>query len=288
MKRIVSLAMVAILPVFAFAASTSMNLSDALKKEVVKMEAVNTKGNYTGKSVKLTITNNSNASLEIKVNLGIILKPSNPAFQPLVLSGEESLALKAHEKGEVEVETFCGNAPKACPIPDLSYSFLRVGSDTLVKILRFIKDNSLFDHLGQAAVWVVTNEHDLSNVYDNTRDLLSIKLIGIISLATGQEKPDFYAVSATNETPAQPAYTAKTEKIYIPFDISLSTSKVLSIGIFSPKGQWIKSIFERKLFEPGKHNLMAELDPSGFEAGKYFVRLMDPEKTLQQKEIKVE
>ena len=287
MKRIILLTLIAILPLFAFAASTSMKLSDALKKEIVRLEAVNTTGNYKGKAVKLTITNNSGSSIDLKVDMGIILKPENPAFQPLVLAGEEELTLKAHEKGEVNVEVFADNSYKAIPIEGLHYTYLRVAGDTLIKILRFIKEHSLFDHLGQAAVWAITNYHPLNNIYERSRDSLSRKLISFIVEVTKREKPAFYASYTDNEIPAQPAYLAKIDKIYIPFDISLKVAGTLSAILFSPKGMPVKTIYGPQSFEPGTHRIIAELDPAGFDAGKYSVKLTENEKTLQDKEILV-
>ena len=287
MKRIVSLVIIAILPVFAFATSTRMNLSEALRKEIVKLEAVNITGNYKGKAVKLTITNNSSSSIELKIDMGIILKPENPAFQPLVLAGEEQLTLKAHEKGNVDVEVFADNSYKAIPIEGLRYTYLRIAGDTLIKILRFIKDHSLFDHLGQAAVWTITNYHPINNVYERSRDSLSRKLISFIVEVTKREKPTFYASYTDNEIQAQPAYLAKMDKIYIPFDVSLKAAGTLSAVLFSPKGQPVKTIYEPQSFEPGTHRIIAELDPTGFETGKYSVKLTENEKTLQDKVILV-
>ncbi len=191
----------------------------------------------------------------------MILKPENIAFQPLVLAGEEELTVKAHATEEIYAEVFCDNAVKAVPLQGLHYSFLRLGGDELIKVLRFVHGHALFDHLGQAAVWAISNFHTLNNVYDPNRDSLSRKLIAHISEVTRRPKPTFYTSTTDNETQAQPAYIARIDKIYVPFDISLTASTTLSAAVFNDKGAQVKTLFEGKPYEPGKQNMMLTLRP---------------------------
>jgi hypothetical protein len=67
----------------ASAKMLDMNLSEAINKKMVKMDAVNTSGRYVGKTTKLSVTNMSESALHLKVDLGMILKPSDSAYQPL-------------------------------------------------------------------------------------------------------------------------------------------------------------------------------------------------------------
>ncbi len=173
MKKLLLLLFVTMLPGIAICETLKVNLSDAIKNHTVNLEANDSRGGYQGKTSTLTIINTTKSVLIVKVNLGIILKPEDSAYQPLVLAGEEVVTVMPLARNNVEVQTFCGDAPRRSPRKDLVYSYSRVGSDTLVKVLRFIKDNSLFDHLGQYAVWAMTNDHDLSNIYDPERDVVS-------------------------------------------------------------------------------------------------------------------
>ncbi len=150
-KLLVLLALV-FFPAWGQSATMKKNLSDAIKDNSVKMEAVNFAGQYNGKTTKLIITNNTKSVLQITVNLGIILNPSDSSYQPMVLTGEEFIAVLPKAKGEIDVQTFCGNAPRHCPAKDLSYSFSHVGNENMIKVLRFIKTNSFFDYVGQSAV----------------------------------------------------------------------------------------------------------------------------------------
>jgi len=288
MRKLISFLFVTVLPVWAFAATTSVKLSEALKNQIVKMEARSSNGHYMGKGAILTITNLSSNKLEVTVDLGIILKPYVPSIQPLVLAGTETITLKAREKGELEVYVFCGDAPKACPIKDLTYTYLKTGSDTLIKVLEFINRNAIYDYLGQCAVWAVTNkDHSLMGIYDKDRDQLSRELIGITSAATGKPQPAYYAINEKNETSAQPAYQPKTAKLFVPLDFTLSASAVVSVGVYDKAGHLLHYIIERKLMQPGKQSLMQEISAEGMERGKFIIRVTDPERTLAEKEVEI-
>ena len=288
MKKLLSFLLVLALPFITQAKITNMNFSDAIRNKVIKLNAINFAGNYTGKSVRLNMTNLKADSLNITVDLGVILKPDSPAFQPMVLAGEEQLVLAPRKKGDVEVYVFCGNAPSHCPAKNLHFTFDRVGNDTLLKVLRYIHDNKLYDYLGQRAVWSITNHHQLVDVYDADRDSLSKKLIETISMVTGREKPSYYRVNAENNVPGQPAYSSKTLKLVIPFEFLLKASSIISVEVYDGKGFMMEQLIERKRFERGHHKFNVTFDSEPYGPGKYYVRLVDPEKVLEEKKVVAE
>lgn len=250
------------------------------------MDAVTTAAKYTGSSVRLTITNTGNTQIIIKINTGVILKPDNPAYQQLVLPGGETLTLKAHEKGEIDAEVFCNNAIKDCPVAGLHYSYYRIGGEELLKVLEYVREHALFDHLGQTAVWSITNYLPLSCVYDSSNALQSENIIAYIAEVTKREKPKYFITYNDYEKPGQRACMGRTEKIYVPFDITLNSSETLSVSLYNLKGVLVKEIAEPQLFDAGKHHITAIILPGHLEASKYIVKLKNTEKTLQEREIK--
>lgn len=269
-------------------ASNKKTLSEALKDKSIQLSAVNTEGQYNGKTTKLLITNNTKSVLQITVDLGTILKPEEPRYQPMLLAGEEMLAVLPHAQGELMVQTFCGNAPKGCPRKDLAYSFDRVAGDTLVKVLRFIKTNSLFDFLGQHAVWAITNGHELNGIYDPSRDAVSKKLIELVSVATGKPKPEYYALIPNEQNPNSPAYDPKVLRIYAEFEVRLDAPKTLTLGVFDSTGAMAQPVFENQEFGPRGHRFNVEFEAENVPVGKYYIRLKEGEVVLQEKMVKVE
>lgn len=288
MKSILSIVLLALLPATGFSATVKTSLSEAIKDNSVKLHAVNFAGQYNGKTTKLYITNNTKSVLQITVDLGMILKPEDSAYQPMVLAGEEMLAVLPHAQGELDVRTFCGNAPRGCPRKDLAYSFSRMGSDTLVKVIRFIKTNGLYDFLGQHGVWVVTNNHELNGVYDPDRDVVSKKFIDVISAATGKPKPDYYTLIPNNQNPNSPAYDPKILKIFAEFEVRLQAPKTLTLGVYDSAGNMAQPVFENQNFGATGHRFNVEFEAENVPTGRYYIRLKEGDAVLQEKMVKVE
>ncbi len=277
-------------PGLVSAAIRNLKISDAIKNKVIKLTAINTLGQYSGKAIKLTATSvrKEKDSLNLIVDIGIILKPADSAYQPMILAGGDTLLMEPNKAAEISVYVFCGNSSRHCPSKNLHYSFGWIGSDTLVKVLRFIRDNNLFDYLGQSAVWTITNHHSLSSVYDPERDLISKKLINAICAVTGSAPPDYYTQHPNIETPGTTAYSSKTTGIIAQFTVKLTTSTILTVGVYDINNRYIENLIDRKMFSAGAQTLNVRFDPEPYGAGKYYLRLMNPEKTLQEKKVEVQ
>jgi hypothetical protein len=206
----------------------------------------------------------------------------------MVLAGEEMLALMPKAGGELEVQTFCGNAPRSGPHKDQHYAFSHIASDTLMKVLQFIKTNAIFDGLGQSAVWAVTNNHDIGEVYDSRRDALSKKFIALICAATGRPNPMYYSEVAMAQVPGAPAYVPKTLKIFAEFEVRLDAPKTMTLGIFDEAGNMVQKVFENQQFGKSGHRFNVEFEAENVLPGKYFIRLKEGEATMQEKMVKVD
>lgn len=120
----------------SFAGLQRLNLSDALRKHVVK--AVGTgKGGYSGQALKLHLTNNSGNQLIITVDPGVIFQPADTLQQDLVLAGGEKVTLLPFKDASIEVFTFCAKSYAHSPEKDEAFSFLKKGSDTLIQVLNY-------------------------------------------------------------------------------------------------------------------------------------------------------
>ena len=279
---------IGLMPVCTMAANVKKDLSEAIADKSVIMEAVNFEGRYVGKTTRLSVTNTTKEVLQLKINPGVILKPNEDGYQPMVLLGEEMLVVGPGTSGQVEVQTFCGNSDASCPKTDLHYSFSHVGSDTLIKVLGFISKNRIRTYLGQHAVWVITNHKSLGTVYSAEEADLSKRFVDFLSSVTGLPKPDYYQLMTVHETPSQPVYVPKALKIVAEFQLYIREPKTLTFGVFNEKGVMIQKVFENQEFPAMGHRFELEFESSDEPAGKYFLRLKEGDKVLQEKMVIVE
>lgn len=288
MKKLLTLSFLFAFASHAFAGVTRIELSKALANNMVSLKATTTGNSYRGKGLKIELTNNGGSMLMVTMDQGVILSPDSSGYQPLILAGEEMLVLQPFKTNYVEVQTFCGYSSRRAPYKELNYSFSHVGSDTLKSVLRFIKQNYLFDDLGQSAVWVITNDHSLRDVYDNRREAISKKLIAHLAALTGKPLPTYYVATDLNTTPGQVPYNPKPLKIYAVFEERLKEVKTLTLGIYDEQGTLRQPVFEDKRFGKAGHRFRVEFEAKDVPAGKYYIRLMEGDDILQEKMVAVE
>jgi hypothetical protein len=287
MKRILFLAacLLAVLP--SFANTVLMTLSEAIKVNMVQASGTATGMSYRSRALRLKVVNKSGSIIQLKINQGAIFNPADPAYQPLVCAGEEMITIQPFKDGQLDVQTFCADAPKNAPQPNMAYSYSRAGSDTLVKLLQYIKKNFMFDDLGQDAVWVLTNNHALETVYDGTREMQSEKLLDYLSMITGKPKPSYFVSNTVSLTPGQPAYTAKPLKIHAKFEQVLTETRKLTLGVFDQSGKMVQEVFRDRPYGKAGHRFTVTFESSNVPAGKYYISLKEGETVLQEKMVEV-
>ncbi|MCD6062544.1 MAG: hypothetical protein K0R82_455 [Flavipsychrobacter sp.] len=271
-----------------FANVVKMDLSEAIKVHMIQAEAVATGQSYKARGLHVKLLNKSGSTIQLKINQGVIFAPADATMQPLVCAGDEMITLQPFKDGQLDLQTFCANADKDAPEKDIAYSYSRMASDTLVKLLQYIKKNVLFDELGQKAVWVVTNNHALAEVYDPARDMQAGKLVDYLASITGKQKPEYFVGTRINEQAGQPVYQPKALNIYAKFEQVLEEPAKLTLGVFDEKDAMIQQVFADRSFGRAGHRFTVQFESGNVPPGKYYIRLKQGERVLQEKMVTVE
>lgn len=265
-----------------------IDLSATVADGRVKLEAVNFAGKYIGKTTRLTLTNTTKQIISVTVDAGVILKPVMVEDQPMVLVGGEMVTISAGRSAEVEVETFCGNLAAHCPTKDGIYSFQKKGSDTLVRVLQFIRDRQLFNHLGQNGVWVVTNNAPIDDVYDSDHKQASALFVEHLCKVTGKPKPEMQRQVRYAEEAGATLGTPKALKIYAEFEVLLESPKTLTLGVFNDKGEMIQKVFEDQQFGRAGHVFGVDFEAADVPAGSYYIRLKEGDAVMKEKVVRID
>lgn len=288
MKHILLLTICCLLAVATYAgAPTRMNISQAIQQNIITVTAVATGSSYTQQGLRLTIKNNGSLNFIVIMNHGVIFKPETEGYQPLILAGEENLLLAPLKEAQVNVQTFCADSRQSAPIKGLAYTFSKTSGDTLVKVLGYIKQNRLYNSLGQSAVWHFTNGHELNTVYDAGNEYASKKLQDFIVNLTGQKRPEYFTQPAISATPGQAVYNPKTLKIYASFDEKFDAPKTLTLGVFNQQGEMIQPVFENRIHGAAGHRFRVEFSAKDVPAGKYYIRLKESDTILRETMVEV-
>lgn len=261
-------------------------LSTALKEHKITLKGISTREPYNGKGIRITIENITRENLLLVMDSAIILRPEDAENQNLIIGGTELLAVNAGKPRVMELQTYCGESTDRAPVADHPYYFESVGSSNMGKVLAFVRANAVSNDMAQHAVWVLTNKHSLSDVYDNNNPALSRKLVAYMGELLGIEAPQYFTVKEINAMQGEVVRPDKTLKLVANLQWTLSAPEKLSLNIYNDKNERIASYFTDKDFIKGRYDLNASFETIDYPAGAYTIRLQTTEQEVI-KEIKV-
>lgn len=266
---------------------TRMDLSQALKQHIVTVTAEATGNSYMQQGLKLTVKNTGSLNFILVMNQGVTFNAKDERVQPLLLAGEETVALQPLKEASINVQTFCANSTAAAPAKGQVYEYAGMADANVIKLLAFVKQNRMFNELGQNAVWTFTNNHDLNTVYDAANEFASKKLLEFLVPSSGKAAPAYYVKAATVTTAGQPVYNPKTLKIYANFEEKLDAPKKLTLGVYNEQGETVQPVFENRSFGAAGHRFKVEFEAKNAAAGKYYIRLKEGETLLRETMVEV-
>lgn len=271
----------------ASAAPTRINLSQALQQHMVTVTAAATGNSYMQQGLKLIIKNTGSLNFILVINQGLTFKATDDKVQPLILAGEEIVPVQPLKEASITVQTFCANSNAMAPTNGQTYQYSGVAEENLIKLLAFLKQNRMFNELGQQAVWVFTNDHNLNSVYDGSNEFASKKLQDFLVTLTGKSRPEYYTKTGVNTVAGQTVHNPKTLKIYATFEEKLEAAKKLTLGVYNEQGTMIQPVFENRNFGPAGHRFKVEFEAKNAPAGKYYIRLKEGDAVLRETVVEV-
>lgn len=261
-------------------------LSTALKEHKITLKGTSTKDPYNGKGLRITIENITRENLLLVMDSAIIMRPEDAENQNLIIGGTELLAVNAGKPRTMDLQTYCGESNDRAPVADHPYYFESVGSSNMGKVLAFVKANAVSNDMAQHAVWVLTNKHSLSDVYDKDYPALSRKLVTYMGQLLGIEAPQYFTIKEINTLQGASVRPEKTLKLVANLQWTLTAPEKLSLSIYNDKNERIASYFNGKDFIKGRYDLNASFETIDYPAGAYTIRLQTHTQEVI-KEIKV-
>jgi hypothetical protein len=239
-------------------------------------------GGYIGKCLTVSLKNNTAVVVKVKVDPALIFVPDEPQYQHLVAVGEEEVLLRPQEQRNVSLQTFCGKASARGPAPNVRYKYWKQGDSTLVLASHYIKEHGLFNDLGQHAVWMFTDKHKLSNVYNPHSKVDGRPFVTYLARITRQKVPQFHTWHKINDgRNSASVYEKKVSKIYVDITWNKESRRNMHVQIYNENNELYRTIETGQVSNSkGEHHVRVALDPAVDPEGFYTVRLKDDENNI--------
>lgn len=259
-------------------------LQDVLANKQVSFSAIAEHG-----EVVVTLQSLLERPLTITIQPGTIFTTGDESRQKVMLVEEEQFQLAPQEQKELALYGMCINASK------LSYQFQplhyhRQAEGELLEIARYVAANDLHDGLGQHAVWVVSDRHDLAGIHDANKDRM-LATRQFLAKLTGQKIPWYTKHYEEPELVENPdslrMFSGRIAEIAGEFDYYLRTHTALTFGIYDERGDLVQLFFTGKGALPGKHAFTFSFEATGLAEGTYYARIYGGGRLIEQKAIEI-
>lgn len=271
-----------------FARESTLLLSTAISNNLVSVDAVG-KGGYQGQCLTVNINNKTDDLLNILLDDAIVFTPSDEIYQNLVGIGGDYVTLGPKAASSVTLQTFCGLSNAYCPPAGETFTFLQEGNTALKSVIQFIKLYSLYNDVGQYAVWSVMNGLSLSSIYDPARDYVSNELVDLVASLTGRKAPRYHTTHKPLKTvPGQAVYDPTVEKYYVDVSWISPVTRNVRVSVYKRNGELVKRVDTEDITDT-VHRIKVELDPREIPEGMYYVRVRDDDnKVYDYAEVEIE
>lgn len=240
-------------------------------------------GGHEGECIQMYLENPSPDTAFFRIEPGRVLSSLDTAVQDILITREELLSLAPGEQRMIDIYGFCGQASYASPDTAEMFSVGEMADSSVVVLAEFLneRDNNFPEDAIQKAVWCLTDDHDVDEIY--SRDLASIAdLRTLVASLKGTDEQWF---SIENVSASSGGYSYYTKTITGEFDIFIPVECKVDIYICDEYGKkWDE--FEKAVpYRDGTYQYSFRLTATNWPKGKYFMCILGDGVFLYKKEF---
>lgn len=262
-----------------------MTLNEAVNNKIITVSFISN-GKYSGKSIVCRLVNLKGRSYKIKVPEGTYFQAPNEGEQDLIIPQEDIITLKEHEKKSVTLDGFCTNLKNSVPSIDGEFKLIPSKiSKNMTLLLTFLKNKKIESGAIQDAIWVITNNTSVSDIYGSNKtsiDALRKELCAI----TGQN-PTWYSSPQQITIREDGSINRETASIDGQLEYLTKKGAKLHTEVHNPKGETIIKTKESISAFAGSATYHFQMKVQGWKKGKYLIKVVEDSIILKTYEFNV-
>jgi hypothetical protein len=262
-----------------------LTIDEAVKAKQVKAN-VTSKGGHSGSCVKLEVTNNLKEKVTVVISPGTVFKPNDEGDQDIFVVKEQVIVLNPSQKKVLDASGFCCQLHDSSPAQGSGFTVGVTPNEKLRKLAEHINQNSYPEDSYQQAVWCVSDNDPVTNLYSD--DPSAVKpLREFICKLTGQ-KDDWYTTKQKREVTPERVIVSEPVKVSGQLLYESTQGDQITAELWGPD--------EKKMFDLGKPvpaqrsgsmTYGFNLTVQGFPKGKYKVFIYGNKKELLKQEFEI-
>ena len=264
--------------------NNTITLEDAVKQKLISAD-IKGNGGYSGNCLKLAIKNLGNKSISISIPAGTMFKPSDDGAQNILVPKDQIFVLAGSENKNSLVRGFCCEATDHAPSKDMSFAISKNTNPKMVQLINFVKTKSYADNILQDAIWCVSNNHEITDIYAPNMEVIK-PLRDELCKITGQ-KDEWYSTPKEHKVDEDGNISHETIQVsgQIKFK-ALANGKVHNEIYDSENKVLVKNPNSFEVI-PGNIEYGFDIKVKGWKKGTYYVKVFENEKVIHSQEFKI-
>ena len=255
-----------------FLNAQSKSLSQALSEGLVTLQAEGL-GGYNGESLQATVTNVGKRALRIVLGPGMVFQSQDTALQDLLVVDNEEYVLAANQKRSFKLVGYCCEMHRSGPGEGSVFQLVNQSNEKLGQVATYLYRNFLDKNpMTQQAIWSVSDNADLSAVWDRNQPEKSKKLIEFLAQLTGRPVP-WYRSEYAKAAPGPQMAKRPMMMIEADWEFTLPENDSLTLAVFNDAGQQVDVLMTNKLYSSGIYTFTFSYKTNRLPKGVYWFRM---------------
>jgi len=269
MKAIILVIPVIFLVSFSKNSTKNVNIFDAIKNNQIHFTAISN-GSHSGNSILVEIENLKNIK-SIVIPSGTRFKSEFDEDQDLINIDDEIIVLNLNSTRHT-LNGFCVQKHNMSPTNDSQFTIVKETNENLLKIANYLNKKGFDNDIKQTAVWCISNNEDVSGIYQNGNKQVEDLRQYVCSL-TGQENV-WYNTNPTYSVDENRNIIQETTKVEGLISYEVTKTGTMKMEVCKENGEVLRTLGgTTPISNLGEYRFNFSVKVKGWESGKYSVRL---------------
>ncbi len=247
-----------------------ISIEKLLKNNSVRGE-ISGLGGYQEYCIEFDITNNTADTLPVLIEPGRRLVSDDSTQQDILLVKEIRTLLLPRETKKLKGYGFCCEASMRSPGSRSGYSVGYMAPKPWIQLAEVINKNNFPPQAIQYAVWVLSDNHDISSIYGDNAESIDLLRRTVASIK-GIELP-WYSIAYEKDTAM--LFSGRAERLWGTLEYHLKTNAIITINVRNKNGAIVAIIMKAMAHNPGPYLFDVDLQVKNWPKGDYEVSIYE-------------
>lgn len=238
-------------------------------------------GGHQENCIQMDLQNLSSDTLYVLLEPGRRLVSADSTLQDIFIVKKQNILLVPFASETITAYGFCCESSMHSPSKDADFDIGYMEKPSWIRLANLIDTNSFPAAAVQSAVWVLSNNHDISSISDQNQksiQLLKKTVAGIL----GIEMP-WYELTYVNDTSM--LFSNRPEVLWGTIDYYVKTNAIITMNIRDKSGKIMATLIKESSKGPGTYSYNLELNVKEWPKGEYTLSIYQDYSNLNLKKV---